>query len=164
MKRTLLILGICILAFLLAAGCTMPGGSKPTPEPTAVAETPFPTPAEASTVVTTAATGGSTVPGPTVTMPTNEAVSVTVEKGGTYSTTIITSFDGGKGINFVSRIEVKVTRPDGSVVSGTVKPVMGDTLELEGTNGTDRAEVTAYMKSGQVYKIIDKQMPYKTRG
>jgi hypothetical protein len=108
--------------------------------------------------------GGSTQPGPTQTIPVAEAVSVSVEKAGTYSTTIIAHFDGGKGINFVSKIDVRVTRPDGSVVSGLLKPMMGETIELEGTQGTDRVEVTTYMKSGNIYKIIDQQMPYKTRG
>jgi hypothetical protein len=42
--------------------------------------------------------------------------------------------------------------------------MMGETIELEGTQGTDRVEVTTYMKSGNIYKIIDQQMPYKTRG
>lgn len=163
MRKTIVLFGILVTALLLAAGCTLPGGSQTTPVPTAVPATPLPTIAEQSTTIPTAS-GGSTIPGPTQTIPSNEAITVTVDKGGTYSTTIISSFDGGKGINFVSRIEVKVTRPDGSSVFGTLKPMMGDTLELEGTNGTDRVEVTAFMKSGQVYKIIDQQMPYKTRG
>lgn len=163
MRRIVVIMGLCIIALLLVAGCTLPFGGQPAPTPAPAVETPLPTIAEQATVVTTA-TGGSLVPGPTETIPVNEGVTVTVEKGGTYSTTIITSFDGGKGINFVSRIEVKVTRPDGSVVSGIVKPIMGDTLELEGTKGDDRVEVTAFMKSGKIYKIIDQLMPYKTRG
>ena len=163
MRRTLVIMGLGIIALLLVAGCSLPFGGQPAPTPTVAPETPLPTLVEHATVVTTAS-GGSLVPGPTETIPTNEGITVSLEKGGTYSTTIITSFDGGKGINFVSRIEVKVTRPDGSMVSGIVKPIMGDTLELEGTKGDDRVEVTAYMKSGKVYKIIDQLMPYKTRG
>jgi len=162
MRKPVITLGILIIALLLAAGCSFPGGSQTTLAPTTVPATPFPTIAEDHTAVPTTS-GGSTVPGPTQTIPVNEAVTVTVEKAGTYSTTIISTFNGGKGINFVSRIEVRVTRPDGSVVTGTLKPMMGENLELEGTNGTDRVEVTAYMKSGQVYKIIDQQMPYKGR-
>ena len=104
------------------------------------------------------------MPGPTQTMPSAIAVSVSVDKAGMYSTQIITSFDGGKGMNQVSRIEVRVTHPDGSVVTGTMKPIIGETLELDGTTGTDRVEVTAVMMSGTTYKIIDQQMPYKTRG
>ena len=160
MKYTLIALGVLLSVFLLVAGCT-----QGTSQPVATTEVPTPMPtAEAVTATASETAGGSTVPGPTETMPANQAVTVSVEKGGTYSTTIIASFDGGKGMAFVSRCDVKVTRPDGSVVTGTLQPTVGNTVELEGTNGTDRAEVTVYMKSGSVYKIIDQQMPYKTRG
>ena len=77
---------------------------------------------------------------------------------------MITHFDGGKGMSQVSRIDVKVTRPDGSVVTGIVKPEKGETLELEGTKGADRVEVTVTMKSGVSYKVYDQLVPYKTRG
>jgi len=159
MKKAIVIV-LALIAALLAAGCT--GTQSPPATTTAV-----PTTAEMAAATTTEAAttpAGSTEPGPTETIPPNQAVSISVEKAGTYSTTIITSFDGGMGINFVSRIDVKVTRPDGSVVTGSLQPVVGNTLELEGTNGTDRVEVTVYMKDGKVYKVIDQQMPYKTRG
>jgi len=149
------------MIIIFTAGCTG-GGGQTTP-----AQTALPTPIDTIVVSTTAQTtsaGGSTQPGPTQTIPPGEAVSVSVEKAGTYSTTIIAHFDGGKGINFVSRIEVRVTRPDGSVVNGLLKPMMGETLELEGTQGSDRVEVVVTMKSGNVYRIIDRLMPYKTRG
>lgn len=162
MKYTWIIPVLLIAAILLTAGCTLIGGGKPTPAPTTVPPTPIVTAPPVTTVPTTP--GGSTVPGPTQTIPVAQSVSVTAEKAGTYSTTIITSFDGGKGINFVSKIDVRVTRPDGSVVTGVLQPSMGDTLELEGTSGTDRVEVIVTMKSGDVYKIIDQQLPYKTRG
>lgn len=162
MKSRLIIPIMMVLAVLIfSAGCTG-GGGQATPAPT-VLPTPIQTMVISTTTFPTNA-GGSTQPGPTQTIPVGEAVSVSVEKAGTYSTTIIAHFDGGKGINFVSKIDVRVTRPDGSVVSGLLKPMMGETIELEGTQGTDRVEVTTYMKSGNIYKIIDQQMPYKTRG
>lgn len=151
---------LALVAAILAAGCT---GTQSPPATTTAAPT-----TGITTVPTTEAPAtppaGSTEPGPTQTIPPNQAVSITAEKAGTYSTTIITSFDGGKGNNFVSRMDVKVTRPDGTVVTGSLQPIVGSTLELEGTNGTDRVEVTVYMKDGKVYKVIDQQMPYKTRG
>lgn len=150
-----------VIVIIFSAGC-IGGGGQTTP-----AQTPVPTTAETTVVpVTTQMTLGCVAmqPGPTQTIPPQQEVSVSVEKAGTYSTTIITHFNGGKGINFVSRIDVKVTRPDCSVVSGQVKPIMGETLELEGTQGTDRVEVVTTMTSGDVYKIIDQLMPYKTRG
>ena len=150
-----------VIVIIFTAGCTG-GGGQTTPT-----QTVPPTPIATMVVSTTAQTTRgceSIQPGPTQTIPPQEEISVSVEKAGTYSTTIITHFNGGKGINFVSRLEVRVTRPDCSVVSGQLKPMMGETLELEGTQGSDRVEVVATMKSGNVYTIIDRQMPYKTRG
>lgn len=149
------------MVIIFTAGC-IGGGGQTTPTQTAL-----PTPVDITVVSTTAQTTRgceSTQPGPTQTIPPQEEISVSVEKAGTYSTTIITHFNGGKGINFVSRIDVRVTRPDCSMVSGQLKPMVGETLELEGTQGSDRVEVIATMKSGNVYTIIDQLMPYKTRG
>ena len=150
-----------VMVIIFTAGC-IGGGGQTTPT-----QTVPPTPIATMVVSTTAQTTRgceSIQPGPTQTIPPQEEISVSVEKAGTYSTTIITHFNGGKGINFVSRLEVRVTRPDCSVVSGQLKPMVGETLELEGTQGSDRVEVVVTMKSGNVYTIIDRQMPYKTRG
>jgi hypothetical protein len=38
---------------------------------------------------------------------------------------------------------------------------MGDTVEIAGTSGTDRVEVIVAMASGEVFKVIDKQVAYK---
>ena len=150
-----------LVALLLAAGCTG-GGGQTTPAPTAA-----PTQVQTLTISTTllpTTAGSSTKPGPTQTLPAATPVSFSVEKGGTYSTTIITTFDGGKGMSAVSKVVVRVTRPDGTVVTGVLKPMKGETVELEGTNGTDRVEVIVTMNTGNVFKVIDQQMPYKTRG
>jgi len=150
-----------LVAIVFAAGCTG-GGGQTTPAPTA-APTQVQTLAVSTTVLPTIA-GSSTQPGPTQTLPAATPVSFSVEKGGTYSTTIITTFDGGKGMSGVSKVDVRVTRPDGTVVTGVLKPMKGETVELEGTNGTDRVEVIVTMNTGNVFKVIDQQMPYKTRG
>jgi hypothetical protein len=153
--------GSCLVlaAVLFIAGCT---SSAPQ-----AAATPVPTPIGTMAVSTTplpaASGGGSTEPGPTQTVPLATAVSISVEKAGTYSTTIITHFDGGKGMGLVHKIDVRVTHPDGSVVTGTMKNQNGESLELPGTNGTDRVEVIVTMMSGDVYKVIDQSMPFKTR-
>jgi len=82
-----------------------------------------------------------------------------------YSRTIITHFDGGKGMLYVSRMDVRVTYPDGTVLTdGINKPKMGDTVEILGTSGTDRIEVLLSMANGQVYKVVDQQMPYMVHG
>jgi hypothetical protein len=163
MKYVILVSAMLALATLLTvAGCSGIGGSQATPVPT-VPQTTIQTVAVSTTALPTATTS-SLKPGSTDTLPSSTPVDINVEKAGTYATTIITNFNGGKGMGFVSKVDVKVTRADGTVVTGTLKPMMGQTLELEGTNGTDRVEVIVTMKTGNVYKVIDQQMPYKTRG
>jgi hypothetical protein len=149
-----------VLAVLLAvAGCSSPDQPAATPTPTAVTTTePTTPPTPAPT------TKASTEPGATDTLPNGWELSVTVEKSGLYSRTIITHFDGGKGLMFASRMDVRVTSPDGTVqTKGITKPKMGDTVEILGSDGTDRVEVFMLMASGDTYKIIDKQMAYKNR-
>jgi len=168
MNAKFLSIAVILLSLaLLSAGCTFL--SKPAP-----AATPVPTPeivetTEVPTDVATAATttraASSLVPSPTDVLPESQSVSVSVEKAGTYSTTIMTSFNGGKGLMAVARMDVRVTKPDGTVVTdGIDKPVMGSIVEIEGTKGSDRTEVILTMKSGSVVKIYDQLVPYKTRG
>ena len=149
-----------ILAILLtAAGCLSPDKPVATPAPTTVPTTEPTTPL--TPVPTTKA---STEPGPVDTLPSEWGLSVTVEKGGMYSRTIITKFDGGKGINYATRMDVRVTYPDGTVLTdGIAHPKMGDSVEILGSTGTDRVEVNMLMASGADYKIIDRQMPYRNK-
>lgn len=78
--------------------------------------------------------------------------------------TIITHFDGGKGMIGVVRLTSRVTRPDGTVTEKSLeKPGMGDTIEIEGTAGTDRLEVEVLTTSGDLYKVVDQKMQYKSR-
>jgi len=156
-----LVIPVFLVAAVLIAGCS---STPNTPAQTTTVPMTIETTAAPTMEIPPATIVGSTTPGPTQTIPSNQDVSISVAKAGTYSTTIVTSFNGGKGLNFVSAIAVKVTRPDGSVVTGSLDPIVGSTLELEGTNGTDRVEVTVTMKDGHVYKVIDQQMPYKTIG
>ena len=156
--RIMLSLALVLGVLLGLAGCSSPEQPvvtpTPTPVPTTVPTTP-PTPVPTTTA--------STIPGPTDTLPPQWPVSVTVEKSGMYSTTIITHFDGGKGLIFVSRMDVRVTHPDGTVLTdGKAKPGMGDTVEVAGTSGNDRVEVRLTMANGGVYKVIDQQMGYKS--
>jgi hypothetical protein len=154
---------ILIIALIFSAGCTL---LSPPPAPTPV-PTPVPTP-EPTTIITTApptaTPTASTRPGPTVTMPPQWPLSISVEKAGTYSMTIMTRFDGGKGLASVLKLTSTVTRPDGTVITRSIdKPRMGDEIDIEGTSGTDRLEVTVMMNSGESYKVIDQEMRYKTR-
>ena len=154
---TVLISALVLAVLLVAAGCFEPEPPVITPAPTTV---PTIMPATPPTPVPT--TKASTLPGPTDTLPPQWPLSFTVEKAGMYSTTIITHFDGGKGLMYVTRMDVRVTHPDGTVLTdGIVKPRMGDTVEIAGTSGTDRVEVIVAMASGETYKVIDRQVAYK---
>jgi len=161
MDIRIMVIPVLVLAVLLAAaGCIFPDQPAVTPTPTPVPTTEPTTP---PTPVPT--TKASIIPGPTDTLPPQWPVSVTVEKSGMYSTTIITHFDGGKGSVFVSRMDVRVTHPDGTVLTdGLPKSRIGagTTLEIPGTNGTDRVEVMLTMANGEVYKVIDQQTGYKS--
>jgi hypothetical protein len=162
MKFRIIISFVLALAVLLTvAGCSSPPPQpvgtpiptlSPTPEPT-TPPTPIPT------------TKASIIPGPTDALPQPWPLSFSVEKAGMYSTTVITHFDGGKGLMYVLRMDVRVTHPDGTVVtSGVDKPKMGEIIELPGTSGTDRVEVMVTMASGQTYKVVDQQVLYKSLG
>jgi hypothetical protein len=167
MKNGYAAFGILLLiALVLGAGCTSPGTSTATP-------TAIPTPVATETPAVTATptpeqTTSSLVPGPTDTIASYRSVDVSVEKAGTYSTTIITKFDGGKGLMATKKVETTVYTPDGRVTSCTIGDKegvrLGDTCEAQGSTGTDRVVVNVYMNDGRIYKLIDKLMPYKTHG
>jgi hypothetical protein len=148
-----------LLLFALVAACGCTGTPSATPTGTTV---PSGTVAQQ--------TAASLSPGPTETMPANSAVSVTVgEKE--YTGNILVTFDGGKGQINVQRIDVKLTRFDGSVYSTTLGKNKGDEVILEGTRGEggsrgqpDRIEVWVAMNNGQTFKIVDVLREYRTRG
>jgi hypothetical protein len=157
--RIIIMPALTLALLLIIAGCSSPSEPVVTPKPT-------PVPTLALTIPPTAVptTEVSTEPGPVDTLPSEWDLSVTVEKGGMYTRTIIARFDGGKGLMYASRMDVRVTYPDGTVkTDGITKPKMGDTIEILGSTGTDRVEVTMLMASGGTYKIIDRQMPYRSK-
>ena len=89
-SRPLLALALVLAMLLMVAGCSSPDKPVVTPTPTTVPTTEPTTP---PTPVPT--TKASIIPGPTDSLPAQWSVSITVEKSGMYSTTIITHFDGG---------------------------------------------------------------------
>jgi len=157
--RIIIIPALTLALLLIMAGCSSPSEPVVTPKPTLV---PAPALTKPPTAVPT--TPASTEPGPVDTLPSEWDLSVTVEKGGMYTRTIIARFDGGKGLMYASRMDVRVTYLDGTVKTDSIiKPRMGDTIEILGSTGTDRVEVTMLMASGGTYKIIDRQMPYRAK-
>jgi hypothetical protein len=102
---------VCLLAFLLAAGCTGSHGSAVSPGTTAPTT---PTTQPVSVQPTYSAT-----PGPVQTVPDYESISVTVQRNTiTENPTIITTFNGGMGLGMTQRMDVTVIRSDGIQETG----------------------------------------------
>jgi hypothetical protein len=162
MNKTLVIISALVLCAVLAlaAGCTQPA-TPVTPTPTTAATTAAATPTASSTLV-------SSTPGPTQTLPENWNIEVQVQSNGfAPDPQIITTVRGGKGLNFIQQIDVRVTRSDGIVENGNIlKPLkVGDSVSLASTTApgyADRAEVWATDPQGTKVKIYDAYVPFRT--
>lgn len=147
-----------VLVFLLiAAGCTQP--TTPTPVPTPVETSATATPTALPTTL-------SLTPGPTQALPEIWSIEVQVGSNGeAINPLIIVTNRGGKGLNFINELDVRVTRSDGIVEEDKmVKPMyVGKTLEMKGTTqNNDRAEVWAVTPQGERVKIVDKYVPFRS--
>jgi hypothetical protein len=164
MKKILasaLILGVCLI-LALVAGCSQPVTPVATPVPTAVETaiaTPVPTP-----IPTTVA--DSLTPGPTQSLPDIWSIEVQVGSNGeAINPQITTTLRGGKGLNVIPEIDVKVTKSDGTVETGRlVQPFhIGSSVVLGGTTkNTDRAEVWVVTPNGESVKIYDAYVPFRS--
>jgi hypothetical protein len=103
-------------------------------------------------------------------MPEYNAVTVDVDEKD-YLGVIVVTFEGGKGLAATKKIDVKLTRVDGSVETATIGTKKGDNVELQGTRGSgsergqaDRVEVWVTMNNGQTYKVADVLREYRSRG
>ena len=164
-SRYLLPVFVLTAIFLLVAGCTQTSPATPPPttvSPTTVATVPPETTVTVTTIQTTSAPTALTT-GPVETIPSMYAVEVQVTRNTvSISPDIVATFRGGAGINFVRSVDVKVTRSDGQVKTGSlVKPTVGDTITLEGTREDDRVEVTVNLVDGKSYKIYDQILPFR---
>lgn len=142
-------IGAVVVILLVAAGIyfilTAPPTSIPLPDtlPTATPTNENPSSLES---------------GPTQTVPAGTEVQVQVNKNNSNGA-ITFLFSGGPGQKVVRSIGIKVTRQDGTVLTGTLKPVSLDEVVLQGTRGgTDRVEVRVTYLSGNEYTIIDRSI------
>lgn len=162
MKKTLMIISALALCtvLVLAAGCTQPATQPETPTPTITA-TPEVTVTETTTPV-------SQTPGPTQTLPENWNIEIQVQSNGfAPDPKIIVSCRGGKGLNFIQQIDVRVTGSDGVVETAVMKKPLyrGQEVSLRSTTATgyrDRAEVWATTPQGERVKIFDAYVPFRT--
>lgn len=166
MKKILTITGMLVLCIALAcvAGCTQ-SAEKPVATPP-----PTPEPTAETTVAATTTTVAASTPGPTQTLPDVWGLDVQVEGNGeSINPQIITTIRGGKGINFILGVDVKVTRADGKVETGKIprdgKYKVGDSVSLPVTSqmgNVNRVEVTATDPQGNQVKIFDDYVPFRT--
>jgi hypothetical protein len=122
-----------------------------------------------------ATTGGSGAPvGTLTTVPTDVLPGfnmVTVDVGEKdYLGSIPVTFQGGSGMNSIKKVEIKLTRADGSTQTAMVGTKKGDEVELQGTRGAgsergqvDRVEVWVTTNQAQTYRIVDVLREYRSR-
>ena len=149
----------CATAFL--CGCTQ---QQPQPEPTTLPTT-VPTTLPPTTLPPTPiVTKVSLEPEPTDQLPDIYRVEVSVDRNSVAITPDITvTFNGGKGMNFVSLLDVQVVRSDGTTETKQMyKPQMGEQLTLGGTKGIDRVIVYVTLQTGERYKIFDEKKAFKS--
>ena len=103
-------------------------------------------------------------PGPTVTMPPGQSVTVQINEKDPIKATINVIFAGGEGQIATRDVLVRLTRADGEVIIYHLSAEMQDEVELQGTKESDRIEVYVTLNTGKTYKIIDQIVPYRTRG
>ena len=159
--RTWAIIIIILCGAIITAGCT---GIKTSQSGTTTGSG------------TTAAPGGSGVPSGTLTtvptdaLPAENFVTVDVSEKD-YLGIITVTFQGGMGMNSIKKVDVKLTRADGSTQTATVGTRKGDEVELQGTRGSgsergpsDRVEVWVTTNQVQTYRIVDVLREYRSRG
>ncbi|MDP2796857.1 MAG: hypothetical protein Q8N94_05020 [Methanoregula sp.] len=151
-----------LVLLLTATGCTQPAAPPATPVPTAVETVATATPAPVATTV------ASSTPGPTQTLQDAWSIDVQVASNGeAVDPQITVSCMGGKGLNVVTQLDVKVTRSDGVVETGSItRPLYkGKSVSLRSTTAmgyVDRTEVWAYTPQGDKIKIFDAYVPFRT--
>jgi hypothetical protein len=164
-QQTKILAGILVLALLgaavyfvvlpmLSGAGTTPPGSVPPAVPGPAGSPPAPAP-DSSTVTLTA--------GPTQVLPVNRDLIIDVERDA-ISSIITVKFQGGEGQYAVRELAVTLTRSDGTVERKSFRPEFrGTFITLQGTQRTDRVEITAHFYNGESYKVVDKVFEYKKR-
>jgi len=156
------LLGLCV-ALAVVAGCTQPEKPVVTPVPTTVETI-------TTTAPTTVPTTVSSKPEPTQTLPDMWSLDVQVAGNGeAIDPQVTTTIRGGKGMNFILAVNVKVIRADGKVETGSIprdtKFKVGDSVSLPVTSqmgNVNRVEVWATDPQGNQVKIFDDYVPFRT--
>ena len=166
MKKIVILAGMLVLCMALAfaAGCTQPAEQPP------ATAAPTTEPTVGTTVATPEPTTVSSTPGPTQTLPDIWSLDVQVQGNGeAIDPQIIATIRGGKGLSFILNVDVKVTRADGQVVTGSIPRQtvyhVGDSVSLPVTSEmgkVNRVEVIATDPQGNQVKIFDDYVPFRS--
>ena len=159
--RTWAIMIIILCGAIITAGCTgIPKSPSATNPSSGTTGSPFGSGAPSGTLTTV----------PTDALPAENFVTVDVSEKD-YLGIITVTFQGGMGMNSIKKVEVKLTRADGSTQMATVGTNKGDEVDLQGTRGSgsergpaDRVEVWVTTNQVQTYKIVDVLRDYRSRG
>jgi hypothetical protein len=123
----------------------------------------------ASATLGSGSSSGTLTTVPTDVLPSYNMVQVDVlEKE--YNGDITVIFQGGMGMNSIKKVDVKLTRVDGTVQTATLGTKKGDEVVLQGTRGegslrgqTDRVEVWVTTNQVETYRIVDVLREYRSR-
>ncbi|MDG6257078.1 MAG: hypothetical protein QCH35_05705 [Methanomicrobiaceae archaeon] len=151
------LLGLVLIAAVIivfSCACTEEATEVQTPVPTTATPQPTtaaPTPTEVSLE-----------PGPTEAPPSAKSVTVDVSRD-PIDRTITVVFRGGKGQYAVQNIDVRFTLSTGEVIEEQLGSRVNDEVQVVGSTGTDRVEVTVLYNDGTSYKILDNTYEFKSR-
>ena len=110
---------------------------------------------------TPAPVSGPLDPRPTQVIPTDQTFKFLVQKN-RVDASISVIFTGSAGINGISNADVKVSRPDGTVSTGSILPLKGmNEVTLDGSKEADRVEIIARMPDGSTYRVYDALVPFE---
>jgi hypothetical protein len=148
-----------IILLLILAGCTEAPETPPA--------TTLPTTVPPTTLVTETPTQpvGMGTPGPTQTLPPQYSLTFQVTTNGrTTNPLTYVAINGGNGMNFVTEVEVILTKPDGtSQTQSMMSPhYMGQNVGFPCSTYQNRVEIwTTAPEVGKI-KVYDQIVPFKS--
>lgn len=163
---------LLVLGALLVSGCSGPAGTPGpttttpvTPPPTTLLVTmpPVVSPVVSQTVVPTEAGGTFCTPG---ILPNIYSIDFQVQNNGeSINPRIIVTCRGGNGLNFISGVNIRVTRSDGVVETARMPTPLfvGESVSLGGTTrNNDRTEICVTAPQVETIEVFDEIIPFRT--
>ena len=155
MKNIVLVIAlVLVVAFMLTAGCTQNPASPVVTQTPVSNPTLNPAQPQNTAAPGTPATGGLGTPGPTETLPVNYMLDFQVQgNGNTANPYMAVTLMGGNGLNFDSRVDVTMTRPDGTSSQDSMLPPFHVGQQVTFPCSTDKNRVEIWVTAPTVGKI-----------